>query len=165
MASYQYVYHMDGVSKTYPGGKQVPNQNKAVYDRVAGAKTDETKQENLVTSNEEPVDVVQRTLMPETLPMDDDTMSAATPTGDTIDPRLLPRVVWPVGAAPTPPVTDTPDAALPRQAQEPEASTPGRHGRSRGVRRPDGDRDRRRGGGRARRRRSTLRHSHGEVRT
>jgi ATPase subunit of ABC transporter with duplicated ATPase domains len=23
MASYQYVYHMDGVSKTYPGGKKV----------------------------------------------------------------------------------------------------------------------------------------------
>jgi len=22
MASYQYVYHMDGVSKTYPGGKK-----------------------------------------------------------------------------------------------------------------------------------------------
>ena len=25
MASYQFVYHMDGVSKTYPGGKQVLN--------------------------------------------------------------------------------------------------------------------------------------------
>jgi hypothetical protein len=73
-----------------PGGKQVPNQNKAVYDRVSGTKTDEAKQENLVTSNEEPVDVVQRTLMPETLPMDDDSMALATPTGDTIDPRLLP---------------------------------------------------------------------------
>ena len=22
MAAYQYVYHMDGVSKTYPGGKK-----------------------------------------------------------------------------------------------------------------------------------------------
>jgi hypothetical protein len=73
-----------------PGGKQVPNQNKAVYDRVSGAKVDEAKQESLVTSNEEPVDVVQRTLMPETLPMDDDSMAMATPTGDTIDPRLLP---------------------------------------------------------------------------
>ncbi|MGV3552559.1 SPOR domain-containing protein [Rhizobium sp.] len=73
-----------------PGGKQVPNQNKAVYDRVAGEKVDTTKQESLLTSNEEPVDVVQRTLMPETLPMDDDSMAAATPTGDTIDPRLLP---------------------------------------------------------------------------
>ena len=73
-----------------PGGKQVPNQNKAVYDRVAGSKPDETRQESLLTSNEEPVDVVQRTLMPENLPMDDDSMAAATPTGDTIDPRLLP---------------------------------------------------------------------------
>lgn len=73
-----------------PGGKQVPNQNKAVYDRVGGANADETKQESLLTSNEEPVDVVQRTLMPEALPMDEDTLAAATPTGDTIDPRLLP---------------------------------------------------------------------------
>ena len=73
-----------------PGGKQVPNQNKAVYDRVAGSTPDETKQESLVTSNEEPVDVVQRTLMPENLPMDDDAMALATPTGDTVDPRLLP---------------------------------------------------------------------------
>lgn len=73
-----------------PGGKQVPNQNKAVYDRVSGEGVDELKQESLLTSNEEPVDVVQRTLEPENLPMDDDAMAAATPTGDTIDPRLLP---------------------------------------------------------------------------
>jgi hypothetical protein len=73
-----------------PGGKLVPNQNKAVYDRVAGEKVDGTKQESLVTSDEVPIDVVQRTLMPETLQMDDDTMSVTTPTGDTVDPRLLP---------------------------------------------------------------------------
>lgn len=73
-----------------PGGKQVPNQNKAVYDRVSGSKTDETRQESLLTSNEEPVDVVQRTLMPEALPMDEDVMTLTTPTGDTVDPRLLP---------------------------------------------------------------------------
>lgn len=73
-----------------PGGKQVPNQNKAVYDRVSGEKSDQLKQESLLSSNEEPIDVVQRTLEPENLPMDDDSMGLATPTGDTIDPRLLP---------------------------------------------------------------------------
>lgn len=73
-----------------PGGKQVPNQNKAVYDRVSGAKTDEAKQETLLTSKEEPIDVVQRTLMPEGQLPEDDSFSLATPTGDTIDPRLLP---------------------------------------------------------------------------
>lgn len=72
-----------------PGGKQVPNQNKAVYDRVAGETMDRARQESLLSSNEEPVDVVQRTLLPETIQMDDGTM-AATPTGDTVDPRLLP---------------------------------------------------------------------------
>ena len=52
------------------GGKTVPNQDKAVYDRVAGDTASTPQQEQLVTSTEEPVDVVQRTLTPETLPMD-----------------------------------------------------------------------------------------------
>ncbi|MBX9455718.1 MAG: SPOR domain-containing protein [Rhizobium sp.] len=73
-----------------PGGKQVPNQNKAVYDRVSGTSTDEARQETLLTSNEEPIDVVQRTLMPEGQPVEDDLLAMATPTGDTVDPRLLP---------------------------------------------------------------------------
>jgi hypothetical protein len=73
-----------------PGGQKVPNQNKAVYDRVAGEKADGAKQQNLVTSNEEPVDVVQRTLMPENIQFGNDPMAVSTPTGDTIDPRLLP---------------------------------------------------------------------------
>ncbi|CAN7381461.1 SPOR domain-containing protein [Rhizobium sp. LjRoot254] len=72
------------------GGRQVPNQNKAVYDRVSGETTEVAKQESLLSSTEEPVDVVQRTLMPENLPMDDDAM-AATATNDTVDPRLLPE--------------------------------------------------------------------------
>ncbi|TCL67278.1 SPOR domain-containing protein [Rhizobium sp. BK251] len=77
-----------------PGGKTVPNQDKAVYDRVAGATTEEPKQKALVSSNEEPVDVVQKTLIPEALPMDDGDGAAddltPTPAGETEDPRLLP---------------------------------------------------------------------------
>ena len=78
-----------------PGGKTVPNQDKAVYDRVAGS-AEEPKQKALVSSDEAPVDVVQRTLTPETLPEDDETGSAddqVTPTavGETEDPRLLPN--------------------------------------------------------------------------
>ena len=52
------------------GGKTVPNQDKAVYDRVAGDTAATPRQEQLVTSTEEPIDVVQRTLTPETLPFD-----------------------------------------------------------------------------------------------
>lgn len=52
------------------GGKTVPNQDKAVYDRVAGDTAATPQQEQLVTSTEEPIDVVQRTLTPETLPFD-----------------------------------------------------------------------------------------------
>ncbi|MBB3318672.1 hypothetical protein FHT77_004573 [Rhizobium sp. BK181] len=77
-----------------PGGKTVPNQDKAVYDSVGGAAAEEPKQKALVSSNEQPVDVVQRTLTPETLPEDNDsdvaTPPMATPVGDTQDPRLLP---------------------------------------------------------------------------
>ncbi|MBL0374892.1 SPOR domain-containing protein [Rhizobium sp. KVB221] len=73
------------------GGQTVPNQDKAVYDRVAGDTKDAGKQERLVTSNEEPVDVVQKTLMPENLPMDDEGAAFATDTPDTADPRLLPE--------------------------------------------------------------------------
>jgi hypothetical protein len=73
------------------GGQKVPNQDKAVYDRVSGENADVAKQERLVTSNEEPVDVVQKTLMPETLPMEDEDQANLTPTDDTADPRLLPE--------------------------------------------------------------------------
>jgi hypothetical protein len=53
-----------------PGGVTVPNQDKAVYDRVAGGSGASTGQPALVNSAEEPVDVVQRTLDPEILPLE-----------------------------------------------------------------------------------------------
>ena len=70
------------------GGKTVPNQDKAVYDRVAGDKATTPQQEQLVTTTEEPVDVVQRTLTPEALP--DDSIDSADASED--DGRLLPGV-------------------------------------------------------------------------
>jgi hypothetical protein len=75
------------------GGKTVPNQDKAVYDRVAGDSASTPQQEQLVTSTEEPVDVVQRTLTPETLPFDgpEDEIAAAASTPDD-EGRLLPGV-------------------------------------------------------------------------
>ena len=53
-----------------PGGVTVPNQDKAVYDRVAGGDATPAGQPALVNSAEEPVDVVQRTLDPEILPLE-----------------------------------------------------------------------------------------------
>ncbi|MDQ0457199.1 SPOR domain-containing protein [Rhizobium paknamense] len=55
-----------------PGGKSVPNQDKAVYDRVAGAASDQPKQKSLISSDEEPMDVAQRTLEPDNLPMENE---------------------------------------------------------------------------------------------
>ncbi|MBB4064988.1 SPOR domain-containing protein [Gellertiella hungarica] len=74
------------------GGVTVPNQDKAVYDRVAGNEADVVKQGALVTSEEEPVDVVQKTLMPESGDDMPAGLPAATPTPveDTQDARLLP---------------------------------------------------------------------------
>lgn len=73
------------------GGKTVPNQDKAVYDRVAGDGASTPQQEQLVTSSEEPIDVVQRTLTPETLPFDDADDGQETAGADD-DNRLLPGV-------------------------------------------------------------------------
>ncbi|MFB9952162.1 SPOR domain-containing protein [Rhizobium puerariae] len=74
-----------------PGGKTVPNQDKAVYDRVAGVASQEPKQQSLISSNEEPVDVVQKTLMPDTLPLEGENDIEPTDIGETDDPRLLPQ--------------------------------------------------------------------------
>ena len=40
-----------------PGGATVPNQDKAVYDRVAGTLPNNPEQKSLITSGEEPVDI------------------------------------------------------------------------------------------------------------
>jgi hypothetical protein len=92
-----------------PGGKSVPNQDKAVYDRVAGNGVEDPKQSSLISSEEEPVDVVQRTLIPETMPLEGENDSAATPVGETEDPRLLPDGQPPeTAAAEEDPATITP---------------------------------------------------------
>ncbi|MCJ8508756.1 SPOR domain-containing protein [Rhizobium lemnae] len=82
------------VAPENPGGKIVPNQDKAVYDRVATGTLDAPKQSSLISSDEQPVDVVQKTL--ETLPMETEGGSiedASTPVGETEDARLLPQQV------------------------------------------------------------------------
>lgn len=81
------------VAPENPGGTVVPNQDKAVYGRVAGDSTAAPKQKELVSSNEQPVDVVQKTLIPESISPDDGSGDQITPTpaGDTQDPRLLPN--------------------------------------------------------------------------
>ncbi len=74
------------------GGKTVPNQDKAVYDRVAGAQDSTPEQGTLVSSTEEPVDVVQRTLTPENLPLEGagDELPGVTPADEDGEERLLP---------------------------------------------------------------------------
>lgn len=83
------------------GGVTVPNQDKAVYDRVAGQEADNVKQGTLVTTEEQPVDVVQKTLSADAaLPGDGDQPQdvAPTPVEDTRDARLLPSDAKPATA-------------------------------------------------------------------
>jgi len=99
------------VAPENPGGKTVPNQDKAVYDRVAGVASQDPKQETLISSNEEPVDVVQKTLMPDTLPLEGENDIEPTDVGETEDPRLLPEDQRPeqaVASAEQQPVTVMP---------------------------------------------------------
>ncbi|PYE28240.1 sporulation related protein [Rhizobium sp. PP-CC-3A-592] len=73
------------------GGKTVPNQDKAVYDRVAGAQEDAPQQGTLVSSTEEPIDVVQRTLTPESLPLEGmNGLDGMSPADDEGADRLMP---------------------------------------------------------------------------
>ncbi|GEO84877.1 MULTISPECIES: SPOR domain-containing protein [Alphaproteobacteria] len=101
-----------------PGGKSVPNQDKAVYDRVAGAPVADPKQESLISASEEPVDVVQKTLIPENLPLEGESDTGAealgTPVGETEDPRLLPDQG---GAEQAPAATDQPATITPRKVR------------------------------------------------
>ena len=59
-----------------PGGKTVPNEDLAVYDKLSGNETAESQDQNLVTTTEEPIDVVQRTIDPDTLPLEGRATSA-----------------------------------------------------------------------------------------
>ncbi|EYR82400.1 SPOR domain-containing protein [Shinella sp. 838] len=81
------------------GGKTVPNQDKAVYDRVAGDTAATPQQDQLVTSTEEPVDVVQRTLTPETLPFDGPEDGVEAVIAAENENRVLPGVDEPETAA------------------------------------------------------------------
>ncbi len=69
-----------------PGGSNVPNQDKAVYDKVAGDDNPGPQQESLISSDEAPVDVVQRTLVPEALPLEGDEGTSEP----LVEDRLLP---------------------------------------------------------------------------
>lgn len=89
------------VAPENPGGATVPNQDKAVYDRVAGAGASQPTQKSLITSSEEPLDVVQRTLTPENFPLD-----RAEDEADGADQRLQPDADAGKPAAATPEAAD-----------------------------------------------------------
>lgn len=100
------------VAPENPGGKTVPNQDKAVYDRVAGAAANAPKQESLISSNEEPMDVVQRTLASDNLPLQGEE-EAMTDVADTEDARLLPQQAENAAAQPG----EQPVSVMPRKVR------------------------------------------------
>ncbi|WP_137131887.1 SPOR domain-containing protein [Rhizobium sp. FY34] len=80
----------------HPGGKTVPNQDKAVYDRVAGGALHDPKQSSLISSDEQPVDVVQKTLVPEGFSLDGETEEM--PAAVSEEARLSPGEAAPAAA-------------------------------------------------------------------
>ncbi|MBA69739.1 MAG: hypothetical protein CML30_12770 [Rhizobiales bacterium] len=73
-----------------PGGAKVPNQDKAVYEKVEGNESGAASQPRLVDSAEEPVDVVQRTIDPDMLPLEGRDATETMDTSDTgkVEDRL-----------------------------------------------------------------------------
>ncbi|MBB4953319.1 hypothetical protein H4S14_001413 [Agrobacterium vitis] len=133
-----------------PGGKSVPNQNKAVYDRVSGATPEQPAQKNLISSEEEPMDVAQRTLEPDSLPLDDEASadnananadaqpanSATTGDNQSLAPRRVKTmIVRPDGSLvaqdePAAAGTQTANAAAPAPALSAPSSAPASSGQS-----------------------------------
>ena len=100
-----------------PGGKTVPNQDKAVYDRVAGQVPEAPKQEALISASEEPVDVVQKTLMTDQFPLDGEDMADAADVmaeDDLREDRLVPGVEQASMAAET---SQQPVSVMPRRVK------------------------------------------------
>jgi hypothetical protein len=127
-----------------PGGKQVPNQDRAVYGEVDGNGETAPTQDTLVSTSEEPIDLnggstvlpsgitetakVEDRLMPEAASSDG--MSAAGDDGQALLPprRVRTVIVKPDGSfVPTPAATAQPEPA-PQTAEaaviQPEATRP-----------------------------------------
>lgn len=98
------------------GGQTVPNQDKAVYDKVAGADTQDPKQKTLISSAEDPVDVIQKTLAPESESASAD-LPVATETTDTQDNRLLPTAAQTAETSPTLTGTQNSPTIAPRKVK------------------------------------------------
>ncbi|RCS24234.1 SPOR domain-containing protein [Phyllobacterium salinisoli] len=68
-----------------PGGNVVPNQDKAVYDRVAGTAPQAPEQKTLVSDDEKPVDIA--------MAEDDDGSMDDTAVNDRVEPTTLDSIV------------------------------------------------------------------------
>jgi hypothetical protein len=99
------------------GGKTVPNQNKAVYDRVAGDQSSAPRQEALVSSTEEPMDVVQKTLTPETLPLEGSSDGDALPGVSAPEEEEVARLTPDAPAANADAEEDSAPAVAPRKVR------------------------------------------------
>lgn len=98
-----------------PGGKTVPNQDKAVYDRVAGEVPAAPLQEALISASEEPVDVVQKTLMNDQLPLEGENSVELASASDT--PYREDRLIPEAQQADLPPEASQAVAVMPRRVK------------------------------------------------
>lgn len=73
------------VQPANPGGNAVPNQDKVVYDQVAGTTSDAPKQKALVSNEEKPVDIANSE--------DDGDNADDTAVNDRVEPSMLETTV------------------------------------------------------------------------
>ncbi|MBB3999124.1 SPOR domain-containing protein [Aureimonas pseudogalii] len=92
------------VAPADPGGRSIPNQNKAVYQRVAGVGADATPtQQSLVTAMEEPLDIAEDdepavdalpgVSVGDEVALPSEQADAGTPAAAPAEPTLQPRKV------------------------------------------------------------------------
>ncbi|MEH6692854.1 MAG: SPOR domain-containing protein [Pseudorhizobium pelagicum] len=98
-----------------PGGKTVPNQDKAVYDRVAGDVPAAPMQEALISASEEPVDVVQKTLMTDQLPLEGESTAELASASDS--PYREDRLTPDAQQADLPPEASQSVSVMPRRVK------------------------------------------------
>ncbi|MGH6762915.1 MAG: SPOR domain-containing protein [Phyllobacterium sp.] len=127
------VIHADNtpikVQPENPGGKTVPNQDKAVYDSVAGTAADRPTQEKLVSNREEPIDLAAQIKTEERVDRQPADVAMVSPSAETnvMAPRRVQTVVVrPDGTIvqpdPVPAVPEASSVARPETRPEPGAA-------------------------------------------
>lgn len=110
-----------------PGGVTVPNQDKAVYDRVAGTLPGSPEQKSLIASGEEPVDLAAAQDFSPAVDDADEVIASPPASSEAEAPLIRPRevetmIVRPDGSIMAPHVQPTVSEQVPHSEQATQAT-------------------------------------------